>query len=493
MKARLKIDPDRRIGAVNPRIFGHLLARRPAVADRGLHYPGHPSADEHGIRQDVEPLIREVRPTVFRWPGGCTGTSYHWLDGVGPAAERPHKIDLHFGWEANHDFGTNEFLAWCRRMGAEPLLNFAMGTGTLEEAAAWVEYCNNTTDTMYANLRRAHGFESPWNVRLWQLGNEMYGPWEIGQTSAASYAETAREWAKTVHRLDPTLEIVAIGGGLKYTTLDWARAVIPVVAPYVDLISFHAFWNRYGPGDAWLRVLAGPNQAEQMLEGIAGEIRAAQWELPNARPMRVAVTEWNTSEHKLHMSESELNDFKPYYTLHDALANATFWNMLKRHCNEVGLATTAQIINVRGHIMVNERQVWREAIYWPLHMQVHHTGRVVLDHWLESDAFSLPDQSLSGVPYLDTTVTLDEGRRRLYCSVVNRHPTEPAAVDVVLTDAEARADAVVHLLYHDDPETMNGPDQPDAVAPRAAPLAIQGSRFTWDIPPHAYAVLEIPL
>ena len=493
MKAYVKIDPERQTGRVNPRIFGHLLARRPGVADRGLHYPEHPTADPYGIRQDVEPLIRAVKPTVFRWPGGCTGTSYHWMDGVGPVEARPNKIDLHFGWEANHRFGTNEFLAWCRRMGAEPLLNFAMGTGTFDEAFAWVEYCNGTGNTPNAKLRRQHGFEKPWDVQLWQLGNEMYGEWEIGQTTAASYGETAREWAKAIRRFDPRVQIVAVGGILR-TNLDWARTVVPKVAPYVDLITFHAFWLPFGGGDPWYRLMASPNDVERMLEGIASEIRVARAYIPNCRDLRVAITEWN-GMHVLHqhMKESDMEQFEPTYGLQDALANATFWNILKRRSQQVGLATTAQIVNVEGHIMVHERVVWREPIYWPLYMQVNYGGPMLLDTWVDVDAFSMPEMKLEGLPYLDVTTTLDPEQSRVFCSLVNRHPTEGMLVQFALTDCEPTGVVTAHLLYHDDPEAKNGPDQPDNVRPRDVVLGPMGKRFEWEMPPHSYAVVEIPL
>lgn len=195
MKARMHIDPARAIGTIDPNVYGQFMSRRPGCSEDGLHDPSAETADEHGIRRDVSDAIRACKPSLIRWPGGCTGTSYHWLDGVGPVAERPSKIDLHFGWASRYDFGTDEFLAWCARIGAEPHLSFAMGTGTLEEAAAWVEYCNSAGTTYYADLRRRNGRDEPWNIKYWQLANEMYGPWEVGYCEPREYAVEARDWS----------------------------------------------------------------------------------------------------------------------------------------------------------------------------------------------------------------------------------------------------------------------------------------------------------
>jgi len=138
MRARVKVDPDRVTGAIDRNIYGQFMCRRPGCSEGGLYDPTAPNADAAGLRSDVAAWIGDLRPPLIRWPGGCTGTSYHWLDGVGPKEQRPKKIDLHFGWPADYGFGTAEFIAFCRRIGAEPHLNFAMGTGTLEEAAAWL-------------------------------------------------------------------------------------------------------------------------------------------------------------------------------------------------------------------------------------------------------------------------------------------------------------------------------------------------------------------
>jgi len=494
VQARLRIDPERRVGPFRKNLFGHLLARRNGVAEEGLHDPSDPSADGFGVRQDIERLIRPVKPSVFRWPGGCTGTSYHWLDGVGPAEDRPRNIDLHFGWEAGYQFGTNEFVSWCRRMGAEPLINWNMGTGTLDEAVAWLDYCNGTGGTKWAELRREHGVSDPHAVRLWQLGNEIYGAWELGHTTAEQYAETAREWARAARRTDPSIEIIALGGALTHS-LDWAWKVVPEVARFVDYITFHAFWPKTTAlGDPWYALQAGPHRAEQYIRALRSIIDVARREVPGARPMHVAITEWNTADFGVHMGETpDRSAFQPYYDLRDALANASFLNILLRESDTVRLATSAQILNVRGHIMANDEGVWRETIYWPLHMVANLSGAGVLDAWLECDTFSVPEQRLYDLPILDVAITLDSEEGRLVASLVNRHPTEPISVRFDSLGNSIAAEATCHLLHHEDVGAMNGPTAPDAVQPKISTVDLGERAPTYELPPHSYAILEMHL
>jgi alpha-L-arabinofuranosidase len=522
VKAQVRIDPERVLGRVDPNVYGQFLSRRPGCSEGGLYDPSAPTADEHGIRADVSAAIAACRPGVVRWPGGCTGTSYKWMDGVGPVAERPTKIDLHFGWPIHYDFGTVEFVDWCRRIGAEPHLNFGLGTGSLEDAAAWVEYCNRPGGTYFADLRRRHGREEPLGVRYWQIGNEEYGSWEIGHCSPAEYARTAREWAKAIRRVDPDVKLLAVGGvaGNHQDSGEWAWEVLPKVAPWVDYISFHTYWTATQPaaaasgaglhgnrvGDPWYGLFGGPHAAEQKIEELAA-ISHTVFRTGNAsstpglparfapRRLKVACTEWNAAPARNFMSPrlDGVAAFTPAYRLHDALAVATFANVMQRHCRDITLATVAQSINVVGLIGVNDRGMWLEPSYWAWHMAANHSGPLALDVWATSETFDAPEHRLFGLGCLDASATLDPDKRALYVSLVNRHRTEPLDVDVRLAETAAQAGGTVHLLFHDDPDAMNTLDHPDNVRVQSAPAALEGGRFTYELPPHAYAILELPL
>jgi alpha-L-arabinofuranosidase len=507
VRAQLRVDPERVLGRIDPNIYGQFLSRRPGCSEGGLHDPSAVTADENGIRADVSAAIAACKPGVIRWPGGCTGTSYRWLDGVGPVAERPTKIDLHFGWPIHYDFGTVEFVDWCRRIGAEPHLNFGLGTGSLEDAAAWVEYCNRPGGTHYADLRGRHGREDPLNVRYWQIGNEEYGPWEIGHCSPAEYARTAREWAKTIRRVDANVKLLAVGGvaGSQQDAGGWAWEVLPKVAPWVDYITFHSYWNTRQSEDTWHGLLAGPHAAEQKIEELAA-ISHTVFRTGNAsstpglparfapRRVKVACTEWNTAPASNQMNPrfDGIAAFSPAYRLHDALAVATFANVMQRKCRDITLATVAQSINVVGLIGVNEAGMWLEPSYWAWHMVANHSGPLAVDAWVSCETFDSPEHRLFGMTYLDASASLDPDQRTLSLSLVNRHRTEPLDVDVHLTDARV-VGGQAHRLSHDDPDAMNSHDQPDNVRTRSEAAGVEGSRFTYTLPPHSYTILELTL
>lgn len=491
--AHLKIDLDRRHGIIDPNIYGQFMCRRPGCSDGGLYDPGAPDADPFGIRQTVDSLIRDLAPPIVRWPGGCTGTDYHWQDGIGPVAERSRTIDLHFGWPSDHGFGTDEFVAWCRRIGAEPHLNLAMGTGNLAEAAAWLEYCNGTHATRYAEMRRAHGHDAPHNVRYWQLGNEMYGDWEIGYTDARSYGLEAREWAKVLRRLDPSIALIAVGGN-PATTPEWAWEVVPEVFPYTDFISLHDYWQASNEQDAWTAIMAGPHRTERAIQDVATVIALQRRRTASRRQVKVAVTEWNCSPGEGMMKHHpEYLPFGPTYSLRDALAVATFLHVMQRNCRLVSLANVAQTLNVVGLIMVTPAGVWTEPVYWPLWMLRHHSGSVALDTWTECDTFDAPGDHVFDLPLLDAAVTLDPAAGSLYVSLVNRSPTQEMEVRLSLASGTVAPAGRQILLHHADPRAMNGPDQPSNVSPQSQDVVLNPRDVRLECPAHSHMVLCLQL
>jgi len=245
-------------------------------------------------------------------------------------------------------------------------------------------------------------------------------------------------------------------------------------------------------GDEWYFVLAGPHLAEAYIHSLKGLIDTARREVPGARPMKVAITEWNTADFAVHMADNpSLATFQPYYDLRDALANAGFLNILLRNSDTVTLATSAQAFNVRGHVMANDKGVWREPIYWPLQMIAAKMGPIVIDTYSDSPGFTAPEYRLEGLQVLDAAATLDPKTRRVALSLVNRSRTEPLEVKLHLAGATVDAEASQTLLHHDDPMAMNGPDQPDNVSPRTTPLTLRDN--TIELPPHSHAVVELQL
>lgn len=224
--AVISINPAHKASPINPNIYAGFTEHMGRCIYGGIYDPTNPNKhliDSHGFRLDVIDAFRDLNVPVVRYPGGNFVATYHWLDGVGPWDQRPRRPELAWLGEESNAFGTDEFMLWCEKVGTEPYLCLNMGTGTLDEALAWVEYCNGTRNTYYANLRRKNGRQEPYNVKYWALGNEVWGPWQVEQNTKEEYAKKAYQWAKALKLLDPSLVLILCG---QDGTSDWDRYVL---------------------------------------------------------------------------------------------------------------------------------------------------------------------------------------------------------------------------------------------------------------------------
>jgi len=201
----VRLHRDFAIGTTHPRLFGSFIEHLGRCIYGGIFEPGHPAADAKGFRQDVMKLVRELSPTVMRYPGGNFVSGYNWEDGVGPVEQRPARLDLAwFSTETNH-FGTNEFMDWCKAANVEAMMAVNLGTRGGDAARNLVEYCNHAGGTYWSDLRKSHGWPQPHNVKFWCLGNEMDGPWQMEHKTATEYGRIAAEAAKMMKWVDPSL------------------------------------------------------------------------------------------------------------------------------------------------------------------------------------------------------------------------------------------------------------------------------------------------
>jgi len=451
--ARIKIDPDRRIGTLDCRVFGGFIEHLGRCIYGGVFDEDSPLSDERGYRRDVLEVAKDLRIPILRWPGGNFVSGYHWTDGIGPREERPRKIELAWFTEESNRFGTDEFIEYCRLLEAEPYICVNMGTGTIDEAQAWVEYCNGTGDTYWANLRRENGQEEPYNVKYWGLGNEMYGEWQIGALEAEDYVKKAREFAKVMKWTDPSIELV--GCGLSGLT-DWDRLVVEKLAPFVDYHSVHIYT---GSDDHWSNVLA-PHQADRALRTVRATIDRARYEGRIDHPIHVAYDEWNVWFRK-RSAETQLEE---RYTLSDALAVATYLNVFARNCQTVKIANLAQMVNVIAPIFTSDDDLFLQTIYHPIRLCAEHMQPVVLDAYVDCDKHALQDEASSWPhrvadmgPFdvLDVSATRDESGRDLTLVVVNRDPDRESRSTIHLTDATFDGTVTAYEVTGEEPGSTN--------------------------------------
>ncbi|MFI5341744.1 MAG: alpha-N-arabinofuranosidase [Candidatus Methylomirabilales bacterium] len=496
--AKIGIDLDRKIGIVDRRIFGNFVEHLGRCIYGGLFEEGSPQSDDRGFRRDVLEAVRRLRIPILRWPGGNFVSGYHWLDGVGLRADRPRRVDLAWFAEESNRFGTNEFIQYCRAINAEPYICVNMGSGSMDEAQAWVEYANSTGNTHWANLRRKHGYSEPHGVKYWGLGNEMYGGWQIGSLEAQDYVKRARSFAMVMRRMDPN--IVLIGCGQNGWN-PWDEVVLEGLASLVDFHSIHLYT---GHSDYYVNVFQ-PHQAERAVRICERTIERVRYNQRIPHPVYIAFDEWNVW-YRTRTHEDRVAGIEERYDLADALAVATYLNIFIRYCRIVRIANFAQLVNAIAPIFTNRQGLFLQTIYHPLHLYAEHTREIALDVHVDCETYDLPPTREEGgvgrkfhvadlgpFKLLDAVATCDPTGRQITLGVVNRDRDRDHKVTIQFTGGSARSGVDVAEVNGAGPEAMNSFDHPDAVGVREHRMNLGGSGFDYTFPAHSVTVLRLEL
>jgi alpha-N-arabinofuranosidase len=293
LKARITLDKDFTIGTVDPRLFGCFVEHLGRCVYEGIYEPGHPMADEEGFRTDVLDLVRELDMPVMRYPGGNFVSGYRWEDGVGPKAGRPRRMDLAWKSIETNQFGLNEFVSWCRKARTAPMLAVNLGTRGPAAARDLVEYCNVASGTAWSDLRRTHGHAAPHNVKLWCLGNELDGPWQMGHKTAGEYGRVACETAKLMKWTDPAIELVACGSsGRGMPTFGaWEAEVLDHTFDHVDYLSIHTYYGN--PAGDTPSFLAQPEEMNDFIREVAATCDFVAAKRRSRKRIQLSFDEWN--------------------------------------------------------------------------------------------------------------------------------------------------------------------------------------------------------
>ena len=470
MKAKLVAHKDFVIGDISPRLFGSFVEHLGRAVYGGIYEPGHPAADEMGFRADVLALVKQLGVPIVRYPGGNFVSGYRWEDGTGDKATRPRRAELAWSCIETNQVGIDEFQEWARRAGAEVMMAVNLGTGSIEDAKNLVEYANFPGDTTYSDLRRANGYDKPFGIKTWCLGNEMDGPWQLGHKTAAEYGRIACEAAKLMKRADPSIELVACGSSYPAmpTFGEWEAEVLKACWDQVDYLSLHSYYgNRDGDTPSYLACSLEMDGFIKSVAAICDYVKAVR---RSDKTMLLSFDEWNVWFHS-NESDSKLEKWQvappmleDVYTFEDALVVGCLLITLLKNADRVKLACLAQLVNVIAPIMTETGgPAWVQTIFWPfMHASLYGRG-TVLDCVV--DCGSYKTKAYGDVPYVEAIVTKSGGSLTVFA--VNRSLHEEVTLDMALTGfGELRL--VEHLqLNCQDLKAVNTKSDPEAVKPTA--------------------------
>ena len=383
----VRLHRDFAIGTTNPRLFGSFIEHLGRCLYGGIFEPGHPAADARGFRQDVLALIRELAPTVIRYPGGNFVSGYNWEDGVGPIEQRPRRLDLAWMSTETNRFGTNEFIDWCRAAGCEPMLAVNLGTRGADAARRLVEYCNHPSGTALSDLRRSHGWDAPHGVKFWCLGNELDGHWQIAAKTAEEYGRLAVETAKVMKWVDRSLELAVCGSSGRYMPSfgRWEETVLEHTFDHVEYISLHTYLNNYNGDTA--AFLASSDLMDSFIEEVVAIADSVAARRRSQKRIMLSFDEWNVWYRTRRNRAARVLPGWPeappileeIYNVEDALAFGGMCISLLNHADRVTAACLAQLVNAIAPIMTETGgPAWRQTIFWPFrHFSRLGRGRVL--------------------------------------------------------------------------------------------------------------------
>src|SRR5436309_4707509 len=420
--ARVYLDSRRVTAPLDRNLFGSFLEHLGRAIYEGIYDPGSKFADANGFRKDVMEEVRQMGVPIIRYPGGNFVSGYNWLDGVGPKESRPRVLDKAWNAINTNQFGTNEFMAWCKAVGTEPLMGLNLGTGSTEMAAALVEYCNVGKGTRWSDLRRKHGYAEHYKVKHWCLGNEMDGPWQIGHMTATEYGMKAQDAARQMRYVDPSVELIACGssGPFMPTYLEWDREVLEQCYDYVDGLSLHRYLgNNEETGSNSSKFVAMNLTMDKQIAETLAVCDLVRGHKRSPKKLWLSFDEWNVwyrarsgdavDGHR----QAAPHLLEEIYNLEDALLVGGLVNTLLRNSDRVKIACLAQLVNVIAPIMTNANGLFRQTIYYPYSWALQYARGKALNVVVEAPTYEV--EKMDPVSYIDAIATVaDDGKTSLF-------------------------------------------------------------------------------
>ena len=489
--AQILLDTNRTIAEISPLLFGGFAEHMGRCVYEGIYEPKSAHADANGLRTDVLDALRAQKYTTIRYPGGNFLSGYNWLDGVGPKELRPRRRELAWQSLETNQFGTNEFMDFCKAIDTAPMLGVNMGTGTIQAACDLVDYCNTPSGTYYADLRAKHGYAAPHNVKYWCVGNEMDGPWQMGHLEAHEYGAKAREAAKLMRWMDPSIQTILCGSSNDQmpTYPDWDRVALEEAWEHMDYLSMHYYAGNRDNDTA--SFLASAVQFERFVDTLDGTLRYVKAKRRSKHDVYLSWDEWqvwykgdpmqgNWTEAP-HLTEE-------MYNLEDALVVGQWLNVFLRKSHVLKIACVAQIVNVISWLHTRGDDLLKQPSFYVFALMSNHARGQALDALVRAPRIAT--KKYGDVPVLDVSASYDPASGKEAIFIVNRSQTDSVLTDIAWQDGRTVTMGEAWQLAGSDPKALNTWENRNALTaqPITAPR-VENGKATIQLPPLSFTVL----
>ena len=487
--ATIKIDVNRVVGEIDPKIYGvfmepiHFNGRRMGLPDSvefntlygNLYDPSSPLADENGFRKDYIDAMKELKVTNMRWPGGNFLMGYDWKDGIGPKDQRPTRINLAWGGIDNNHVGTDEWMKLNKSIGSENILAVNLGLGSILDAAYLVEYCNYKKGTSYSDLRAKNGHPEPYNISIWDLGNEVDGlPWELGHKNAEDYVETAREAAKAMKSVDNTIQLVGSGSSYYEPTgkwVDWNRTVLEGIGDKINYLSIHRYWEGGSPDNYYPYVGNGAIDFDEKIRLVADQVATAKAKMSFRNPIYLSVDEWGA------FGRNFMN----------VLPIAQCLNSFIRHADVVKMANFTMLTSLLSSDPKNG--TFKSPVFYTFKLFSNNCRGTSVDTYVACDTFST--ELNKGIPYLDVTTVYSKETNTAYINVVNRQEDKTIATDIISNSGDFSGKAEVSIINSNDLKAPFAIDKREQYLPVTKDMKLTGNKLSFNFPPHSFTQIKV--
>lgn len=495
-KAVIRTDRYFITGDIDKRIYGSFIEHLGRAVYEGIYQPGHQEADERGFRKDTLSLVKELNVPIVRYPGGNFVSGYRWEDTVGPVSQRPARAELAWNVIETNEFGLNEFADWSKQAGSDIMMAVNLGTRGVEDAKNVLEYCNFSGGTYYSDLRKKHGYEAPHNIKLWCLGNEMDGPWQIGHKTAEEYGRLAAETAHVMKMMDPSIELVACGSsnaGMK-TFGSWEATVLDHAYENVDYLSLHVYYDNNQNDTP--EFLAKNLDMDEFISTVVSICDYVKGKKHSKKQINLSFDEWNVWYHSNEADQTlekwvqAPHQLEDVYNFEDALLVGSMLITLLRHADRVKIACLAQLVNVIAPIMTSDTGAWRQTIFYPyMHASVYGRG-TVLNTLVQAPSYE--SKTYGEVSVLDSVCIWNEEEGELTIFAVNKDLNEDLEVSCDLRQFSDYSVVEHIVLTDDDMKAVNTESDPNRVAPvQSDASGMDNGRFTTVFGKHSWNVVRL--